>query len=149
MIHLFVFQILFHYKLLPDTERVPCVSNGSVRSRRGRGGGCGRGRGCAGSLCLKHVSLCVLKLHGKDFPGGPGAKTPGFQCRNPGSIPGQGTRYKTPGFQCRDPGSIPGQGTRYKTPGFQCRDPGSIPGQGTRSHVTQPRPSTAKYINKH
>ena len=26
------------------------------------------------------------------FPGGPVAKTPGSQCRGPGSIPGQGTR---------------------------------------------------------
>ena len=28
----------------------------------------------------------------KDFPGGPVAKTPYFQCRGPGLIPGQGTR---------------------------------------------------------
>ena len=32
------------------------------------------------------------KIPLKDFPGGPVAKTPHLPCRNPASIPGQGTR---------------------------------------------------------
>ena len=32
------------------------------------------------------------KKNSKDFPGGPVAKTPHFQCRGSGLIPGQGTR---------------------------------------------------------
>ena len=40
----FFFQILFHSKLLPDIERVPCLSYGSARSHHGRGGGEGTGK---------------------------------------------------------------------------------------------------------
>ena len=34
----------------------------------------------------------MVKTTNRDFPGGPVAKTPCFQSRGPGSIPGQGTR---------------------------------------------------------
>ena len=38
----------------------------------------------------------VLRKQAKDFPGGPVAKTPGSQCRGPGSFFGQGTRSHMP-----------------------------------------------------
>ena len=37
-------------------------------------------------------SLLFLSKTSQDFPGGPVVKTPCFQCRGMGSIPGQGTK---------------------------------------------------------
>ena len=34
----------------------------------------------------------LIKMHSRDFPHGPGAKTLSSQCRRLGSIPAQGTR---------------------------------------------------------
>ena len=47
------------------------------------------------ALNVHHLTLFpqqASKVGCQDFPGGPIDKTPCFQCRGPGSIPGQGTR---------------------------------------------------------
>ena len=48
----------------------------------------------ASRQCLDTIlfSQDESKEIGRDFPGGPGAKTPRSQCRGPGFDPGQGTR---------------------------------------------------------
>ena len=44
------------------------------------------------NLCFLIQSLLDQKDPGRDFPGGPGAKTPCSPCRGPGFDPGRGTR---------------------------------------------------------
>ena len=59
------------------------------------------------TLSQREASAAKVRMSSPDFPGDPVAKTLNSQCREPGSIPGQGTRPHIPQLRVHMPQLTP------------------------------------------